>query len=420
MATEQARQAPTQGQDQKDPFAGMNGTFDDPRYINKVLGWASQAAHLVSPASACGILPAGCAASITVVWLNPKDDAHSVGAGKFGLLKNALNRIANAAGVCWDTHASGRCDDGSDPRFVWWKSIGAWRDLGLGLLPIVGDKQMDLRDGSAQVERIFANARDKATGTKQLMEMRSFILEHAQSKAELRGIRKGLGIRSYTEGDFNKPWVVVKLMFTGQSNDPQIARDNAAAIRHVALGGAQAMFGPPPKELQAHAHPGAATPAALPQAPPTPRRLPAPPVGASRDDDDDFDPPQQTRQASPPPSEPRSKTATGGGDAAQSGFQVPGGRDKGKDLVDADDSSLTYWSKRIGDGLDAGTSKYADRDRALLVAMRLEIARRDGSGAPPAEKPPRAAAAPPPPQPNDESDIPFGGPDDRGDSPDGY
>lgn len=419
MATEQARQAPTQGQDQRDPFAGMNGTFDDPRYINKVLGWASQAAHLVSPASACGILPAGCAASITVVWLNPKDDAHSVGAGKYGLLKNALNRIANAAGVCWDTHASGRCDDGRDPHFVWWKAIGAWRDLGLGLLPIVGDKQMDLRDGSAQVDRIFANARDKATGVKQLMEMRSFILEHAQSKAELRGIRKGLGIRSYTEADFNKPWVVVKLMFTGQSKDPQIARDNAAAIRHVALGGAQAMFGPPPKELQAHAHPGGAEHAALPPSPPTPRRLPAPPVGATRDDEEDFDPPALTRQA--PPSEPRQRAqpSTSGGGVAQSGFNVPGGRDKGKDLVDADDSSLAFWSKRIGDNLAAGTSKYPDKDRALLGAMQAEIARRSGGAAPSAEKP-RAAAPPPPPQPDDDS-IPFGGPDDdRGDSPDGY
>jgi len=119
--------------------------------------------------------------------------------------------------------------------------------------------------------------------------MRLHILAHAESKAKLRATRS-IGIRSsYTREELARPFVVAKLMFTGQSDDADIRRMFAAKRADAMLGGHRALYGVPP------------VPAALPAAR---RYVSAPPVGSTRyDDDDEVEalPPARQRPAAPPP-----------------------------------------------------------------------------------------------------------------------
>jgi len=188
------------------------GSFDDVQAINAKLREAAAVAHLISPATSCPRLAPGCIVSTCLVAIDPATDTHDVGMGKRALLKTALLKLANAAGISWNPGASGRVDDGREPRVVHWHSEGAWRSLDGTWLPVVGDCMMDLRDGSAQVAKILESAGDAEKGRKQLRDMRAKILEHAQSKAMLRGIRSALSIRSYTAAELQaKPFVVARL-----------------------------------------------------------------------------------------------------------------------------------------------------------------------------------------------------------------
>ncbi len=416
-----------------DPFATLSGTFTKPGGLTARLQWASDNAHIISPATTCGKLPEGCSVALTIVYLDMRDDAHSVGGGKYGLLKHAVMKLAVAAGVAFDPHSSGRQDDGSDPYYCNWRAIGAWRHLDGSVLTLVGDKEMDLREGSAQVERIYANASGgEAAGDKQLMEMRAFIVGHAQTKAELRAIRKGLGIRSYTASEFEKPWVVAKLMFTGQSDNPRIAEANAAAIRNSMLGGSQALFGPPP---------GSTVPA--PQLPVVHYETSAirhapPPVALSRGDDDSS-PRLNARRDTPAPSQaaqpaiqsdakaaaPKSTRARGGrGSSGATPFVAKFGRMKDKPIVEWDEENLNWYTSAFKASMeDASKANFRESNEAGWKACLAERERREGvppetgSAQPQANGAQQSPQTPPPPSkpaaPNfDEAD--------RGDDADQY
>src|SRR5690606_30110650 len=108
--------------------------------------------------------------------------------------------------------------------------------------------------------------------TKQLRELRLHILAHAESKAKNRAIRS-LGLKpAYTRADLEKPFVVAKLMWTGQSDNPELAMRFAEMTAARMLGGSRALFG------QATAPAANALPAA--KAPP--------PVGSVGVDFDDY------------------------------------------------------------------------------------------------------------------------------------
>lgn len=379
-----------------DPFAQISGSYSNPEKFKQLLAWAQDSAHVISPAFSCARLPEGCSLAVSVVWINPDTDAHDVGMGKLGLLKHALAKVATAAGVRFDPHASGRLDNGADPYYVHYQAVGAWRHLDGSIIPIMGDKEMDLREGSAQVERIRKQSRD---ADKQIREMRAFILGHAQSKAELRAIRKALGIRSYTKDELRKPFVVASLQFTGYSDDPVIRRENAAAIRNSMLGGAQALFGPPT---------GNTVPSpALPVAHNVPVQLTSghapPPVGSTHSAEfarsqgahalppaidttatpvpDSSRAPRTISRQSPPP-QPKSdpamkdeKRPTSSSDEPVARF----GRSAGKPLSEMDDESFAWYLEAVrGNVEDPKKARYKAENEAHLAEVLAEEDRRNG------------------------------------------
>lgn len=406
-----------------DPFSRIAGSYTKPAAITEMLNWVQDNAHLISPGFACARLPEGCSLAVSVVYLDPKADAHDVGMGKVGLLKHALTKIAAAAGIRFDPVASGRIDDGSEPYYVHWRAVGAWRHLDGSILPIVGDKEMDLREESAQVERIYKQSKDPE---KQIREMRAFIMGHAQSKAELRAIRKALGIRSYTPDELQKPFVVVNLAFTGHSDDPQIRRENAAAIRASMLGGAQALFGPPP-EPQGMQLPAMPTAPALPMPSAASGAHAPPPVHATRADEDDVEStpsltggttqqPQQT-QATPTR---RGRAAGGASSSSSGGAVVKFGRLAGTLLKDLDAENLDWYVGALKRNLDdpaKSKPQYREQDEAHYREVLAELERRNGV---PADTKVANGPAAPQQQRATSPAAPSFAPDDRGDDADKY
>lgn len=281
--TQQVKPPPT------DPYVAASGTHVDPRKIRDDLNWLRQNAHLVSPAPSVSRLPEGCAVSITMVWLKPDDhDTYPIkGSQNRGLSKASLNAIANAAGVKWDPFLCCRLDDGSDPLYVRYQAVGRWSSLDGTDLEFKATKELDLRQGSPLA---------KSLSEKQLLEQRIHIQSHAETKAKLRAIRDGLAIRTSYEPDaFQLPWCVVKLAFTGHSEDPQIRLANAMAIQQKMLGGVATMYRGP-MHGAVPVLPGGPAPAEAPMMqahhPQVPPKLPPPPVGNTRveyDSSPDFD-----------------------------------------------------------------------------------------------------------------------------------
>jgi hypothetical protein len=355
----------------------VSGTFDN-NTINAQLALAAQKCHLISSATSAS-LPPGCVVACSVVQVTPAD-VYDVGGGKKALLRTALLKIANAAGVCWNASASGRIDDRRHPYLVHYHAEGAWRGLDGQWLPVVGEVLLDLRDGSAAVAKILESARARGDGNVrvtaaevgriQVRDTRAKILEHAQSKAELRGIRKALAIRSYSLSELAaKPFCVFKPVWVGTDSP-----DDRAAIRESFLRGAAAMFG----------ESAARRLAAAPIAPALP---PASDFTADGEVIDEFEPepaaaapeptpapaPQAATSAAPASPAPETAPPTG----PRSGLVIPGGRSKGTAIEDADDRDLTYWADRLEQGLADGSARDAARDEALARAMRAEQARRD-------------------------------------------
>jgi hypothetical protein len=242
-----------------------SGTFDNDS-INEQLRLASERCHMISSATSVR-LPPGCAVVCSVVQLGASD-VYDVGGGRKALLRVALLKLANAAGICWDANASGRVVvHPRHPYLVSYRAQGAWRGLDGTWLPVVGDAMLDLRDGTAAVQKILESARPRVddagnvrvsaeeVGRVQLRDMRAKILEHCQSRAELRGIRKALAIRSYTLDELKRPWAVFKPVWIGSDS-----AEDRAAVRASFLGGVSALFGNRPAPRLA----AAPAPAALP------------------------------------------------------------------------------------------------------------------------------------------------------------
>lgn len=358
------------------------GSFESGSRANEILQAASEQFHLVSPASSVGSLPEGCEIATAFVQVDRANETYDVGAGKRGLAKVALDRIAAAAGVSWDPVASCRLDDGSDPYYCLFRAVGTMRGFDGTPVTITGTKEMDLRPQSPQVVALEERARAKhKSADLQIREMRLHVLAHAESKARLRAIRS-VGIRtSYSDADLEKPFLVARLVFTGRTQDPTLEREFALMRAQAMLGSVTALYGAAPAPQ-------------LVAAPPVQRMssgVRPPPVGRSVDLDEEDIP--EPRRSPPPPPQRGSHAAPaappsggggpkrGGGSGSGSDFVVPFGKSKGLtlDLVDAADLEwLAGAFRRLAD--DPEKARFRAKNLEALEAVQAEIAYRAAGG----------------------------------------
>ena len=219
------RQPPPRQRRQAPPRAGipadLTGGLSDPAAITDRLRKLSEHFNLISPATACSQVPPGCEVVTSFIIVDPTTDAKGNGpdvykqkGGGFSLKGDTLSRIALAAGVRWILDECKRLDDGKNPRFAKHQTTGAWQDFDGSWVEMTRAKTIDLRDGSDQIPDEMSAA--------QLAGKRRTINEVVEAGSMNRVIRK-LGVKSvYTAEELARPFAVVRLVFTGVTDDPDL------------------------------------------------------------------------------------------------------------------------------------------------------------------------------------------------------
>lgn len=219
----------------------------DPNAVNRKLMELASQFHLVTPATAVGNLPEGCEVQFSLIKIAP-DDPHLYSAGNNGevsLDKYHLLSILGAAG--------GNIDDLKRVGYVdhpHYCECGAWisyRQFDGTWARRSGSAVIDVREplGPNYVSIMRdaqANDRDPAP---RLAELRKFILPQTESRALNRAIAN-IGVRrSYPVEALAKPFMVVKLAFTGRSEDPEARAQFRKAIADSFLDSSRALYGAP-------------------------------------------------------------------------------------------------------------------------------------------------------------------------------
>lgn len=256
------------------------GSSRDPETVTKRLENASAHAHLVSPAVQCPVLPEGTAISFSSVLVDTGDEnqkngeIYPVGDDKYGILKPAFDRISLAAGISWNRTI--RNDDGAHPYIVSSTSSGVYTHFdGTETEIPPGTAKIDLSDGAALCEEIYETKiekalewaeKDKRKATKgahgltaqerqtaieeatakarrDIRRKRIKIEELAETGSRLRAIKATFGLKlAYTLEELQKPFVVAKLVATGESDDPELRRDFARMNYERLTGGRRRLY----------------------------------------------------------------------------------------------------------------------------------------------------------------------------------
>jgi hypothetical protein len=267
----------------KTEAAKLVGSYRDPSAVNTALANVAQRCHLLTPATNIGSLPEGCEIVLTAVTVDADRDCYTPkGSQECALKGTKLAEIGKALGVSWIPSECYRVDDGSSPYYCHYRVAGEYRAFDGQRVVITGEKQMDLRTGSATQLSLKDG---------ELAMQRTHILSHAESKAKYRAIRS-TGLRhAYTRAELEKPFVCARIMFTGRTEDPELRKLFAADISRSFMGGSQALYGESKQ------------PARLPAG------SPPPPVGAVSPDEDAAAIPTHGEEA-PPASAPTSSGYT--------------------------------------------------------------------------------------------------------------
>lgn len=233
------------------------GVFNSVEKLSDAVKALGERFNLVQPGGAVGgDLPMLYAAGISFVFVDQNETYRIPGRSQVGIGKNALDRIAAAAGVRWNPHLCGRVDNGQDPNLVEYQAVGTVLQLDGTERMITAVKRIDLRaDTSLPVEkwgsdaqeiaRVAAKAEPKREPWPQILQQRQHILSLAESKAKNRAIRS-LGVRTaYEPGELSKGFAIMRLQFTGRSEDPEVEREVSMMIARRALGAASMLYGSP-------------------------------------------------------------------------------------------------------------------------------------------------------------------------------
>lgn len=232
----------------------LGASMGDPGAVTAHLTRLAASHHIVSPATTVDALPPGCGVAVNYVLVDASTEktgpgeVYPLGGGKLGLSGTTLAKIGAAAGVDWDAIQSGRLDNGSDPHYVHFRAVGHVRNLDGSVRTLTGEVEIDARVGSPQIDEIVIKAKARNPpndGASQILELRKFILRHAESKAKNRAIAS-MGLkRSYTATELAKPFAVCRLMWTGQTDDQELKRVFAEKTADAMIGGMASLYGRP-------------------------------------------------------------------------------------------------------------------------------------------------------------------------------
>jgi len=190
--------------------------------------------------------------ALKVVQVDPNPDHRQVykatpGSDDLSFGKVPLSNLASAAGISWSWAASGRSDDGRDPNITRYRMVGTIVDLSGERRTLMAEKEINLVAIQAELWRNYEKkaktyeqyipaekkkrmlredeiqewVREKVLND--LIQMKKHALARAQTGAMERVVRDALGLKSsYTPAELAKPFVVPRLIFTPDTNDPDV------------------------------------------------------------------------------------------------------------------------------------------------------------------------------------------------------
>ena len=346
------------------------GTYANAEQAASKLRLAAQHCHLIGGAAITPQIE-GHDVQVTVIPINRADcypiqmpkqkEGEPPPVPRKGIPKSTLMQIANAAGVEWE--APTRLDDGSNPHYCLFQVKGRYMTIDGTYRTIVGDRDVDLRDGSDQIggKSEFA-----------VRELRANMIRSAITKAKLRALRDAFGVsQGMPETEIDKPFVFARAIFTGRSDDAQVRRMFAQVIAYKQLAASAALYGGTMPTLQ------------LPSYQEGSKQLQAHVVDVTEDGEVIEHAPQAPGPVAPPPPPPPRPAAAprnngnGGGKAYTWPFEPKKEGDvaKGTPFKDCPTEQLKYLAayceKKAAEG-----GQYADSDAAKAKAARAEIASR--------------------------------------------
>jgi hypothetical protein len=225
-------------------------SFSDPAALVELLNKIEQDYNLVG-AIAIGEMPLGHSVLMTVVRVGERE-WFKTDQG-VALSGNALTRIADAAGVS----IIGSVQSQYDPRGLSsFDVMIARQELSGSIRSMSAMGQIDMRPGTKEYEgyveageaRLEKARAEKWKSLPDPLGQIKMKLKHlpalAQTKAYLQAVRKLLSLnKSFTDAEAKKPFVVLKLAFTGKTDDPALRRMFARGLMQAALGGTAMLYG---------------------------------------------------------------------------------------------------------------------------------------------------------------------------------
>ncbi len=224
------------------PAFDLGGTETKPDAIREKLRLAEAHGVLLTAPTVIAP-PVGCAVAFTVLSFDAATDCYRTDKDELNLNASALMRVAGAMRISWDGARSHRIDVRREARLASYQAVGFYRGLDGSHVWITGECELDLRDGSDQVESMKERARSAESFVEELREMRHFISRQVETKAKARAIRQAAGVRAYTLEELRRPFVVPSLVFTGHSDDPEVRKALAIAIGKSMLSSQSALYG---------------------------------------------------------------------------------------------------------------------------------------------------------------------------------
>jgi hypothetical protein len=234
----------------------------------KIQQWKAAGWHVLTPAIRVTSFAVGYGVNASLVELDSTIDDRGRGLDVYfdkntlkdderGLSKIGLGKIASCAGVNWMPPPNSGRRDGYIHQNLWvYQIMGTYLSFDGSPQTIHGEKEIDYRDGSAQIggwtPRDWQAVLDRSKTDKnvkfningwsesRVRTARMNGAERAETGAMERAIRMGFGIKhAYTIKELQKPFVALRVVAIPDMTDPGVRR----RVLDRQLDGAAALFG---------------------------------------------------------------------------------------------------------------------------------------------------------------------------------
>jgi hypothetical protein len=229
---------------------------------SKILEWKSRGFHVLSPAIQVSSFAPGYAVNASLVVFDPTVEDNGRGLDVYfdkntmkvherAPSKIGLGRLAAAAGVSWVGPQSGRRDPLTIQNLWIYQIVGVYLAFDGTPQTIQGEKEIDYRDGSAQIggwtpadwRELLAKRVDKphinGWTEARVRSARMNGAERAETGAWERAMRAGFGIKhAYTVEELQRPFVALRFCSVVDMTDPAVR----ALVTQNQLAGVAALY----------------------------------------------------------------------------------------------------------------------------------------------------------------------------------